>query len=233
MKSNFDSHPAIVEAKKKMKIRYTAAAISLVLCLAVFALGFFLKPKTNVSKLDAFSKDTQPGTFVRSEVVLTSALFSQDAVDDNGNVTDVMYHILAVDNENNRFIITATQDYYEKELQKLEDNSVQNIETGMLEILDYENKVEVCGYSREMSNNLTEQLGKHFSDYESVLLPYSLEIVENPDEVEPLNYFYIAGGFVAVITLCILFTAVTATADYSRKKEKLEKRLAEKAKGKK
>ena len=216
---------------KKMKIRYTVCAVCLVICLAVLVLGFVFKPEASLENVPTFQNDTSVDKLVKSEVALISPLFAQDILDDNGNVSGEMYHILAADVNAHRFILSAPKEYYEANLTKLEDNLTQDLESGNVEILDPDNYVEVYGYSREMSPNLTAQLDNYLKGYESVLFKYSLELVENPEVIKPLNMFFTASGIIGVIAAFVLLTAVSATAEYSRKKEKLEKRIA-KAKSK-
>ncbi len=224
MKKN-DLHPAVKAAKEKMTTRYIAFAICLVLSVILLVLGIFIKPKAKAPNAEQFSSKTAVDTFVKSDVTLVSALFSQDRVDDRGIITGENYHILAVDSEGNRFILTAPKEYYESTLKPLEDNSVQDIESGMLEILDENLTVEVYGYSRDMSPNLTEQLDTYFKGYEDVLLKYSLEQSEiNEGTVTGTNIFYIFSGAVGIIALIVLLTAVSRTAEYKRVKKKHEEK---------
>lgn len=213
-------HPAVETVSKRTKKRYIAFAVSLLLCAALIILGFFIKPKSQPLVPDEFTNDTPVGRYVKSDITLISAMFSQDALDKDGNVTGENYLILSVDADGNKFMINAPKEYYEKTLKPLESNSVQDIESGKLEILDENLKVEVFGYVSEMSSNLTQQLDKYLKGYEDVLFKNILEVVEEPESTNPVNYFFIAGGAVGIVSLIILITAVSSSAELSRVKKK-------------
>jgi len=213
-------HPAVETVAKKTKKRYIAFTVSLLLCAVIIILGFFIKPKSEPLVADTFTNDTPVGRYAKSEITLISAMFSQDVLDENGSVTGENYYILAVDTDGKKFMINAPKEYYEKALKPLENNSVQNTESGMLEVLDENLKVEVFGYVSEMSSNLTQQLGTYLKGYEDVLFKNILEVVEKPESTTPVNYFFIAGGAVGIVSLIILFTAVSSSAELSRVKKK-------------
>ena len=220
--SKAKKHPAVESVKKAMTTRYIIVGVGLAICVALLALGFIFKPGTKAVEAQVFTGKTAEDTYVKSDVTLIYPMFSQDKLDDKGNVDYEMYHILAVDTDRNLFIISAPKSFYESILKPLESNSVQNITDESLEILDEDLKVTVYGYTREMSNNLTDQLEKYMPGYQNSLLKYSLETVDGQLEAASFNYFFIAAASLGIITLIILITAVSLTAKYSATKKKYE-----------
>ncbi len=213
-------HPAVETVAKKTKKRYIAFAVSVLLCAVIIIPGFIIKPKSQPLVAEKFTNNTQVGKYAKSDLTLIYAMFSQDALDEDGNVTGENYYILAVDADGKKFMINAPKEYYEKTLKPLESNSVQDIESGMLEILDENLKVEVFGYVGEMSSNLTQQLDNYLKGYEDNLFKNILEVVEEPVTTTPVNYFFVAGGAAGIVSLIILITAVSSSAELSRVKKK-------------
>lgn len=218
MKNN--THPAIETAKKDMRTRYIITALCFVVCAVLIVLGFVFKPKETLVKAEVFSKDTEIDTYVKSDITLISPMFSQDDLDENGKVIGENYFILAADTECHRFMLCVPKEYYENNLTDFENNAVQDIESGKLEILDSDLKITVYGYAKEMSTKLKAQLKNYLEGYESVLFPYVLEGVEKPQIANSINWLFVAGGFVGLVTLVILITAFSKTAYYKKTKKK-------------
>lgn len=213
-------HPAVESAAKASKTKYVTFAISIIICAVLITLGFFIKPKPELRHADSLTKDTEVDTYVKDEIVLVSAMFSQDKLDENGKVIGENYHILAVDSEDNKFIITAPREFYESKLAQLETNLVQDIESGQFEVLNNEQKVEVFGYTRNYSSNLKAQLNNYLSGYESVLLKNTLEVVETPETINKINYFFVAGGVVGAVSFILLIYSVSSSVQLSKTKKK-------------
>jgi len=230
-------HPAIESAMLKARQRYIIFGVGVFVCAVIFAIGFIFKPHSKVVEAQPFSEDAPIDAYVSTELVLTSAMFEQDQTDEDGNVIGTVYYALAVDSDGKKFIISAPKEYYEENLRKLEDNTTVNIEDNSLEVLDENNKVQCNGYVREMSRNLEDALSSTDNEYNmsilSVVYKKVFDIATEPMEVTTFNPFYIAAGFAAVITLIILMTAVSASANLSRMKEKYEEKTVKVKKKKK
>ena len=219
------THPAIESASLKARQRYLIFAASLVVCVLIFAVGFIFKPRSTKS-IDAvdFKESTPVNTYVKADIVLSSAMFEQDETDEDGNVIGTVYYAIAVDSDDNKFMIRVPKDYYEENISPIESNTTVDIESGSLEILDNQNKITLYGYVRDMSNNLKEVLSSTDNEYNkaiiSVVYNNLFDVVTEQATAESFNPLYIAAGFVGIISLIILMTAVSASANLSRLKEK-------------
>ncbi|MCR4563321.1 MAG: hypothetical protein K5755_01635 [Clostridiales bacterium] len=226
------SHPAIEAAHKKAVRRYLIFGVGAVICLIILALGFFIKPKAKKLEAVEFTKTTAADTYATVDVCLTTAMYEQDQLDDEGKVKGTNYLAIAVDGEDNKFMISVPKEYYEENIKELEDNCVQDIQTGTLGILDYDKKVTLYGYSIEMSKNLTDTLSSTDNEYNksilSVVYPNVFEVVTEPVTITGFNVFYVVAGAVGIVSLIILMMAVSASADVSRLKQRYEEKLAKK-----
>ncbi|MBE6835968.1 MAG: hypothetical protein E7515_06940 [Ruminococcaceae bacterium] len=220
-------HPAVETALKKTKQRYIITAVSFVLCAIVFALGFVFKPKTKAVESTKYTEKSAVGDYVTTDIQLTSAMFEQDILDKDNKVTGTKYYVLAVDTESKKFMLGVEKEFYEKNLKHLEKNSVQNVD-GTLEILDENEKKEIYGYVAEMPTSLHAQLNNADNEYGKTMISALdmttvFDMVDEPETVTPFNAFFVAAGFLAIVTLFILMSALSCTMKLKEAKRKYSK----------
>jgi len=190
---------------RKTKKSLIFAAVFLVIAGLLTALGFLIKPKTQLRSAEDFSKDSKDGVYVKSDLCYVFPMYEQEKTKDG--YTYNYYYVLGVNENDVKSIYAIEDNIYEETLSSLEDNG-KYLGGGVIKINDKDKKVTVYGYAEDVPQAVKTEYTKSGTYARDITVGVSdriLKISRTPETITPkYNYpFFVGAGIAGFIFICL------------------------------